>query len=178
MAKTLTAGGKEFVVTGNPDMGTVKYVQEMEIEMMRSYLDDETILKLDQAEEDEIMSDILEDADIDDFKQMMWDRSVQEPLQTVSLATNERLTSEDMNGMKAQDWIELLETSEEALGGSASDFTDKLGIDISSTVRELEQQTEAPSSESYSQETPAAVSSLSRKQSKGEEGTEPTTNTR
>lgn len=178
MAKTLTAGGKEFVVTGNPDMGTVKYVQEMEIEMMRSYLDDETILKLDQAQEDEIMSDILEDADIEDFKQMMWERSVQEPLQTVCLATNERLTSEDMNGMKANDWMELLQDSEELLGGSASDFMAKLGIDISSTVNEMEEQAQAPDSQNFSQETPAAVSNLSKKQSKDEEGTKPTTNTR
>lgn len=176
MPNKLEVNGHEYNVIGNPDMGTVKYVQEMEIEMMRKYLDDDTILELDQADDDDLMQEILEDADIEDFKQMMWERSIQEPIQTISLATNEKLDSSDVDDMKALDFKELLNESETALDGTATDFMDELGIGISSTVNRVEEMTE--DSANTSQETPPAVSEISKRQSKGAGQTEPTTSTK
>ena len=178
MVRTIQVDGREFRVSGNPDMGTVKYVQQMEIEMMRQYLDDQTLLEMDQVEDDELMSQLLEDADIDDFKQMMWDRSVQEPIQTICLATNEKLETADTDEMKALDFKKLLEASREALNGSASDFMDELGIDISSKVNQMEEMEEVQDWDDSSQETPPAVSEVSRKQSRDAGQTEPTTSTK
>lgn len=137
---TVQASGREYEVTGNPTMGTVQYVQEMEIEMMREHLGDEVILKMDQADEDELMADLLEEADVEDFKSMMWERSLMDPLQTICLATDEKLEPEEVEDMRALEFQELLEESEEALGGDAAHFTEKLGINLSSKVNEIQNQ--------------------------------------
>ncbi|MFB6236938.1 MAG: hypothetical protein ABEH81_01070 [Halopenitus sp.] len=148
--RKLEIGGRTYRVTGDPDMRIVKHVQEMEIEMMREYLDDETILQIDSAEEDELTNDLLGDADIEDFKSMLWERSVQQPLQTICLATNEMVTMDDVDSMKAMEFKELKEVSEEELGGSASDFIEELGIGISSQMSEMENQLQTGQTESES----------------------------
>lgn len=139
--------GTVYEVTGDPSMRTVKYVREMEIEMMRQYIDDDTILQMDSADDEEIMSGILDDADIDDFKGMMWERSLQEPVQTISLATDRRFTTSDFDDISALGFKRLKEACEKALNGTASDFMEELGIGISSPEKAQMEMAQASSSD-------------------------------
>lgn len=161
--QTIEIDGEEYTVSGKPSMGTVKFVQEMEIDIMRRYLDDEALLQIDAADGD--MSDVMENADIDDLKGMMWDRSLQEPLQTICLAVDDKITVGQVEEMDALEFKELKEASEEALGGTATDFIEELGIGISSQVSELQEEVEA--SETTSQEMPPTVSGISSSPSAG-----------
>lgn len=161
--RTITVNGREYTLEGNPKMGTVRYVEEMEIELMRKYIDDDAIVQMESS--DNAADSLLENIEVDDLKTMMWERSAQEPLQTICLATNERLTIDELEEMRANDFLELKEASEEALGGTASDFTERLGLGISSQVKEIREQLESEDEESPSlQNLPPSVSSHLREQ--------------
>lgn len=165
--KKVNANGREFRVTGNPDMGTVRYVQEMEIEMMRQYIDDDVLMEMEDGTGQDAASNVLEGADVDDLKSLMWERSAQQPLQTICLATNEKLTIDDIEEMKSLQYLELKQASEDALGGTAEDFIDKLGIGISSQVKEIQEQMNEGGSNGLEDETPPSVSNLSNTQETG-----------
>lgn len=160
MVQTITVDGEEYRVTGEPSMGTVKFVQQMEIEVMRRHLSDDALLQMEQS--DDAMEDILEDANIEDFKEMMWDRSLQEPLQTICLGVDREFTIDEVEEMPALGFKELKEVSEEELGGTAQDFIEALGIGISSTVSELQDQ--IPESQTNSPEMPLTASGTSSEQ--------------
>lgn len=173
--KTIEVGGEEYTVRGNPDMRTVKHVQSMEIEMMREFISDDELLKMEEADSDDVMDDVLEDADVEDLMEMLWKRSTQKPLQTICLGTNSQLTSDDLMGMRAKEFGELRDASEEALGGTAPDFIRGLNIDIGSTEKIAEAVQEEQNSSSDN--LPPAVSEISREQSEEQEATQPTKNT-
>lgn len=160
----------EYSVNGNPSMGIVRYTQEMEIEMMRKYLDDDVLLKMEGEDAD--MTDVLEDADMDDFKGMMWERSVMAPVKTICLGTDKKWTIDEIDDLKAMSFKSLKEACEEELGGDAEDFLKELDIDISSQVSEMQEQAQASP-----QETPNPALRTLNTQSKESQETEPTTNT-
>lgn len=136
--KRFTIGDEEVEIDGEPSMRTVKYVQEMEIQMMREYIDDDVLLQMEGATNEEFMEDIFEDADIDDLTDMMWSRSAQEPLQTICLATDRKFTMDDIMSMGAKEFRDLLDTCREELGGDAPDFIESLGIGIDSQEKMME----------------------------------------
>lgn len=167
--KKITVNGTEYKVSGNPDMRTVKYVQEMEIDLMRDYLDDEDLMRMEESDDDEIIEKVLEDADVDDLMEMLWDRSAQSPLQTICLGTNEQFTMEDVLDMKSMSFKKLLDASKDELGGDASDFIEGLDIGISSQERMAEMIEDGESGSS--EDLPPSVSDLSSEQSGGTEAT-------
>lgn len=173
--KKVTAGDREYQVAGNPSMRTVKHVQRMEIELMRDYIDDDKLLELEEADEDNIMEDVLEDADLDDLQELLWERSTQEAVKTICLGSDEQVTLEEVMDMDAIDFRDLREACEDELGGNATDFIRELGIDIGSQERIAQAVQEG--SNGTSDSTPPAVSDLSSEQSKETGATQPTKST-
>lgn len=143
---------------GKPSMGTVKYVQELQIGILQDYISDEKILEMDSMENEDVMGAILEGDDgIENLKNMMWENNILETAQTIILATDHKFALEEFERLGAMEFKEAKERAEVALGSesdpqSAPDFMDDLGIGISSRVKEIQRQAEEQlDSESSSQ---------------------------
>lgn len=158
--RTLEINGREYRITGDPSMRTVKYVNDMQIELFRKYIDDENLLGAEVDDERDLSAELMENLSVDDMQEMMWERNMQEPLQTICLGTNEEVDMTEIDEMQASDFRELKDACEEALGGSASDFLQALGLDTSSRVREIQDRLEA-GERSSENDLPHSVSDLS-----------------
>lgn len=145
---TVTLNGEEYEVSGNPSMGTVKYVQELQIGILQEYLDDEQILEMDSMGNDEVMESLLEsEGGIQNLKDMMWENNILETAQTIILATDHKFSLNEFEQMNAVEFKEAKERCEVALGTkenpqTAADFMDDLGIGISSRVKEIQERAE------------------------------------
>lgn len=158
--KTIEVEGDDYELSGNPSMGTVKYVQELQIGILQNYLTDEDIMEMESMDDDDLMSTILNsEGGIDNLKEMMWDNQILDTAQTIILATDHRFDLEEFEKMSALDFKELKEEAEIALGTeaepqTAADFMESLGLGMSSRLREIQEQAEArvEGSETSSQE--------------------------
>jgi len=131
----------------NPSMGTVKHTTQLPLKMLTNEFGEEELDKfLEMDEEDnQMMEVVINESGVEGLLSMMWSQSMLENLQTICLARDEKLTFEDIDQMSANEYRNHLDESEEALGGSAQDFFDKLGIDTS-LMQNLAQETEHNSS--------------------------------
>lgn len=152
--ETVEVDGEEHELVGNPSMGTVKHVQELQIGILQDHIDDETIANMDSMDDDDMMSMVLEaEGGIENLKEMMWDNQILEPAQTIILATDYRFELSEFEDMSALKFKELKEKSEVALGSkenpqTAADFMESLGIGMSSRLREVQRQAEARAEDS------------------------------
>lgn len=126
--KSVEISGTVYELDDNPSMGTVKHVQSLQIDMIRDVLSDEQIAQLDSVSESDLMSTVLEENGVDALKNMTWSRGMMEQVQTISLATDQKWTTDKLDDLAAQDFKNLLSACKEVLGGTASDFLEELGI--------------------------------------------------
>lgn len=120
--------GTEYEFDDNPSMGTVKDVQQMQMDLLMEYLDREDLEKMNSFDESEFLELIVEREGMEAVNDMIWSKSVLTAAQTISLATDEVFGVDDLDDMGARDFRELLDASEEALGGDADDFFEELKI--------------------------------------------------
>ena len=141
MAETFELGGKEYKMTGNPSLRTVRHVQNMQMDMIMKYVDEEDLREMDSLEEEsEIIQAILDSGGMEALQDVMWERSLLEVAQTISLACDEVLDIDDIEEMSTNDFKEVKDSAKEKIGGSASDFFNELGIGMSLTEEEMNRQ--------------------------------------
>lgn len=141
MSDTISIDGTEFELTGNPSLGTVRKVQGMQMDLLLSHIGEDELMEMDSLEEEsEIIQAILESGGYSALQDVMWERSNLENLQTLSLAVDKPLDSDTLDEIGAQDYLEYVDSAEDNLGGSASDFFDSLGIGMSMNQKDMKQQ--------------------------------------
>jgi hypothetical protein len=103
------------------------------------YLDEDDIRSMDSIEDEgEIVQKIIDKSGLDAFEELQWKRSMLENVQTVSLAADRCFDSDDFENMPAKDYKNLMSDAEDALGGSATDFFEELGIGMSFSAEEMD----------------------------------------
>lgn len=146
--KTIEVDGEEYTLDGNPSMGTVKYVQELQIGILQDYLEDENIMQMESMDDNDLMETILEaEGGVQNLKDMMWDNQILTTAQTIILATDHKFDLDEFEEMSALDFRDLKEASEVALGSekepqTAEDFMDSLGLGMSSRLSEIQERAE------------------------------------
>lgn len=136
--KTVTVDGERYEFSDNPSMGTVKYAQRLQLDILKEYLDNETIAQMDGLGEDELMSKIVDQAGFEGVQDLLWQQNLIEPIQTISLALDRPFSIEKAEAMGARDFRELKSVAEEALGGDAQAFFNELGVGTSLSQNDLE----------------------------------------
>lgn len=140
MTDTIEIDGEEYELTDNPSLRTVRKVQNMQMDMIMSYVDEDELRQLDSLEdESEIIDAIMDSGGYQALQDVMWERSMLEPVQTISLACDEVLDVDDVETLPSKDFKNYLENAENELGGDASDFFEELGIGSLLSEEEMEQ---------------------------------------
>lgn len=141
MSDTISIDGTDYELDGNPSLGTVREVQGMQMDLLLSHIGEDELMEMDSLEEEsEIIQAILESGGYSALQDVMWERSNLENLQTLSLAVDKPLDSDTLDEIGAQDYLEYVDSAEDNLGGSASDFFDSLGIGMSMNQKDMKQQ--------------------------------------
>ena len=138
MAEKITVDGEEYELKGNPTLGTVRDIQGMQMDMIINYISEERLEDISLEDEGEIIKAILDENGYSGFRDVMWEKSMLEPIQTISLATDHPFDNSDFDDTPALDFEQIKEKSEDALNGTASDFFKRLGIGMSLTSSEME----------------------------------------
>lgn len=147
---TVNIDGEEWKLDDNPLMGTVRYVQQMQMEMLQDNISEDKMKSLvegsedDEIPEDELMQAMIEDKGMSGIADIMWDQSLIGDIQLICLASDRKLTSKKVDDMPSRDFMELKSKSRKILGGSAEDFLKELGIDTSSMLNEQEMEDQLP----------------------------------
>lgn len=129
MSETFEVNGEEYSVDGNPTLGTVREVEQMQTSLILNYLDEEALMNMDDLDDETaLIQRVIDEKGFDTFKDMKWERSMLAPRQTISLACDNPFDAGDFDDVPADTFIGLKEASQEALGGDASDFFEELGI--------------------------------------------------
>lgn len=129
MSETFELDGTEYEMTGNPSLRTVRHVQNMQMDMIMNYVDEEDLREMDSLEdESEIIQAILDSGGMEALQDVMWERSLLEPVQTISLACDEVIDIDDIEDLPALDFKDAKNKAEECLGGDASNFFNELGV--------------------------------------------------
>ena len=139
MTQDIEIDGDEYEVTGDPSLLTVREVQKMQLALIRDYIDEDKLMEMDSLTDDEVVQAIMDSGGFEAFQEVMWERSLLEPVQTISLACDEVFDADDFEDMSASDFQEAREASQDALGGEASDFFEDLGIGLSLNDRAVQQ---------------------------------------
>jgi len=140
MTETFTLNDEEYEMNGDPSLRTVRGVQSMQNELLLDYVDDEMLHDLDSLDDEgEIMNAIIETGGVDALTDVRWERSLLLPVQTISLACDEKFDSEDFEEVSAEEFKELRETAEDVLDGTANDFFEELGIGTYLTEEQMNQ---------------------------------------
>ena len=140
MTDTIEVGSEVYKLNGNPSLGTVRKVQSMQMDMITDYVGEDQLREMDSLEDEgEIIQAILDSGGYEAFQDVMWERSMLQPVQTISLAVDEPLSPSDFDDMGADDFKEAKESAEDVLGGDASDFFNSLGIGLSLNEEEMRQ---------------------------------------
>lgn len=138
MSEKFELDGKEYEFTGNPSLGTVRKVQSMQMNVIRDYVSEKQLKEMDSLEDEgAIIEAILDSGGLDALQNVMWDRSMLEPAQTISLAVDEHIDPSKFDEMKANDFKEAKKSAEEVLDGTAEDFFNDLGIGLSMGSNEM-----------------------------------------
>lgn len=138
MTENIEIGGTEYEVNGNPSLGTVRIVQSMQMSLLREHIDEEELAGMDSMEEEDIVSAIIDSGGYDALDKVQWEKSLMEPVQTISLACDHDFDADDFDEVPALDFEEMRETCEDVLGGDANDFFSRLGIGISLSEDEIQ----------------------------------------
>jgi hypothetical protein len=139
MTESFELGNEKYKLEGNPTLGTVRKVQSMQTDLLLDYLDEDDIRSMDSIEDEgEIVQKIIDKSGLDAFEELQWKRSMLENVQTVSLAADHCFDSDDFENMPAKDYKTLMSDAEDALGGSATDFFEELGIGMSFSAEEMD----------------------------------------
>lgn len=129
MSETFEVDGTEYELEGNPSLRTVRKVQSMQMNVIKSYLSEEDLRGMDSLDDEgEIVEAILDKGGMEALQDVMWERSLLETAQTISLALDSVFDPSEFDSMKAKEFKELQEEAKEALGGDADDFFNDLGI--------------------------------------------------
>jgi len=129
MTDTFEVDGEEYELEGNPSLRTVRKVQSMQMNVIKSYVSEDDLRDMDSLDDEgEIIEAILESGGMEALQDVMWERSLLETAQTISLALDSVFDPSDFDSMKANEFKELRSESEEALDGDADDFFNDLGI--------------------------------------------------
>lgn len=129
MTDTFEVDGEEYELEGNPSLRTVRDVQSMQMNVIKSYVSEEDLRNMDSLDdESEIIEAIVDSGGMEALQDVMWERSLLETAQTISLALDSVFDPSDFDTLRASEFKELREKSKEALDGDASDFFEDLGI--------------------------------------------------
>lgn len=140
MSEHIEVNDKEYELEGNPSLGTVREVQSMQMDIIRDYVSEERLKQMDSLEDEGALIDaIIEEGGYDSLQDVMWERSMLETIQTISLAADRPFGPSDFDDMRADQFKEAREDSEDALNGDASDFFNGLGIGLSLNSEKMEQ---------------------------------------
>lgn len=134
---TIEVGDDAYKMNGNPSLRTVRVVQSMQNKMLRDHIAEERLMEMDSLSEEDIVQAILDSGGYDAFEQVMWEKSLMEPVQTISLACDNGFEVDDFDDIGAQDFKEYKENAEEVLDGDVNDFFDGLGIGLSLSEEEM-----------------------------------------
>ncbi len=142
MTDSFELNGKEYKLTGNPTLGTVRHIQNMQMKMILKYVDEEDLREMDSIEdESQIIQAILDSGGAEALQDVMWERSLLSTVQTISLACDEVIDMDDIEDLPALEFKHLKEKSEKALGGvDATGFFNELGIGMSLSEEEMKKQ--------------------------------------
>lgn len=129
MSEKFELDGTEYTMNGDPSLRTVRHVQNMQMDMILEYVDEDDLREMDSLEEEsEIIQAILDSGGMEALQDVMWERSILEPTQTISLACDEVLDIDDIESLSAKKFKEVKNQAEGMIDGSASDFFNELGI--------------------------------------------------
>ncbi len=139
MTERYEIDGTDYELNGNPSLGTVREVQKMQLALIRDYIDEDNLTQMESLSDEQVVQAIMDSGGFEAFQEVMWERSLLDPIQTISLAADDVFDSDDFEDMPANDFKEIRESAEEALGGDSSDFFEGLGIGLSLSDRQMEQ---------------------------------------
>ena len=123
MTETIDIDGEEYELSGNPSLRTVRKVQSMQMGLIQKHLSEEDLKNMESLEdESSIINAILESGGSEALQDVMWERSMLESVQTISLAIDEPLESSEFDDISAGRFKEIKELAEEVLDGTATDF--------------------------------------------------------
>lgn len=143
MSGTVEIGDETYSLDNNPTLGTVRDVQSMQMDILLEYINEDDLRDMDTLEDEgELIRLIIENEGYEAFNAVMWRSSTMLPMQTISLACDETFDTEVFDEMGAQDFKEIREKAENALGGDANDFFKALGINTSMTAQKMQQKAE------------------------------------
>lgn len=139
MSDTIEVDGTEYKLEGNPSLGTVREVQSMQMNVIKEYVSDEELKEMDSLDDEgEIIEVILDSGGLSALQDVMWEKSMLETTQTISLAADYAFEPSSFDDMRANEFKDVREKAHDALGGSATDFFKGLGIGLSLTSDEME----------------------------------------
>jgi hypothetical protein len=129
MSEKVTINGEEYKLSNNPSLRTVRHVQNMQMDMIMNYVEEDDLREMDSLEdESEIIQAILDSGGMEALQDVMWERSMLENAQTISLACDNVIETSDLEEVGAQDYKKIKDKAKEALGGDASDFFNELEV--------------------------------------------------
>jgi len=142
MSKKIEVDGTEYELTDNPSLRTVREVQAMQMGLIRNHLSEDDLKDMESLEDESAIIDaILESGGTEALQDVMWERSMLENIQTISLAADSVFASEDFDDMGAKDYEEIKDKCEDVLGGDASTFFTSLGVNTSIDPNQMQAQT-------------------------------------
>lgn len=94
-------------------------------------------MEMESLSEEDIVQAILDSGGYDAFEQVMWEKSLMEPVQTISLACDHGFDVGEFDDVGANEFKEYKEKAEEVLNGDVNDFFNGLGIGLSLSEEEM-----------------------------------------
>jgi len=141
MSDSFELDGKEYELSGNPSLRTVRHVQNMQMDMILKYVEEEDLRDMDSIEDESaIIQAILDSGGTKALQDVMWERSLLETVQTISLACDEVLDIDDIEDFPALEFKHIKQAAEDEIGGTASDFFNELGIGTVLSEEEMNRQ--------------------------------------
>lgn len=134
---TIEVGNDAYKMNGNPSLRTVRIVQSMQNKMLRDHIAEERLMEMESLSEEDIVQAILDSGGYDAFEQVMWEKSLMEPVQTISLACDHGFDVGEFDDVGANEFKEYKEKAEEVLKGDVNDFFNGLGIGLSLSEEEM-----------------------------------------
>lgn len=140
MSEKFELDDEEYEMNGNPSLRTVRHVQDMQMNMIMDHVSEEELRGMESMEDEQaIIQAIMDSGGYQALQDVMWERSMLEPVQTISLACDEVLDLDDMEELPALEFEEIKQDAEEVLDGNASDFFERLGIGSFLNENQMEQ---------------------------------------
>ncbi len=142
MSDSFELDGKEYELSGNPSLRTVRHVQNMQMDMILKYVEEEDLRDMDSIEDESaIIQAILDSGGTKALQDVMWERSLLSTVQTISLACDEVIDTDDIEELPALEFKEVKENAEKSLGDvDATGFFNELGIGMSLSEEEMKKQ--------------------------------------